>query len=387
MELVLDVLDAPAGALASAYSKTFGQAGGFIGRGETCDWILPDANRHVSSQHAQVSFRSGRFCLTDLSSNGIRLRDSGTRLKKGQARVIEEGQVFELGGFCIRAHLVKTPSTQDMPHPVSSAYESLIPDDAFLDCDPLRAFEKTSWSPDDPSRMHASPKVAEQASVEREHLIVPELVLPVTPAASRECMPPPAGPGFWDEFYAALGMPLDQLDLAGREALAIRVAGLLKQCVEGIQQSLHTRDELKTELRLSHKALAHVNPLELGEESFMALHRLLDNASKRIPASKVVAQAYRDLQAHQVALVAACRTVARTSLEAFSPLRLVQSFESPDRRFWPVTDGTRWRSFVHHHQRWSLDPQWSDVFLDGDFSQAYAQQMRLISTLDISLQG
>lgn len=387
MELVLEVLDASSGALAPSYSKTFRHAGGVIGRGEKCDWTLPDPKRHMSSRHAQVSYRNGQFCLTDLSSNGIRLRDSGIRLKKGQAQVIDDGQVFELGGFCVRARLVTARSTQDVLDAGSAPYESLIPDDAFLDGDPLRAFDKPSWSPDGMSHPLEFHVAAEHASVEREHLIVPELVLPGTPTVSRECVPPSPGPGFWSEFYAALGIEPDELDSSGHEAVAIRVAGLFKQCVEGVQQSLHTRDELKTELRLPGKEVMNSGLFSLSKDSSHALRVLLDSASQRASASKVVAQAYRDLQAHQVGLVAACRAAARSSLETFSPQRLIQNFEPQKPRFWPDTDGRRWRRFVHQHQRLSLDPQWNDVFLEGNFSQAYAQQIRLISALDISLPG
>src|ERR1700756_3276589 len=50
-----------------------------IGRGASCDWTLPDPSRQVSSRHAVVSYRDGRYFLADISSNGTRLAGSGAR--------------------------------------------------------------------------------------------------------------------------------------------------------------------------------------------------------------------------------------------------------------------------------------------------------------------
>lgn len=97
MELVFEMLNTKQFVPTELSSKTFKQAGGVIGRGEDCDWIIPDRKRHLSNHHAIVSYRDGVFFLTDTSSNGIQASDSGARLRKGEPQRIEHGSVYVLG--------------------------------------------------------------------------------------------------------------------------------------------------------------------------------------------------------------------------------------------------------------------------------------------------
>lgn len=142
MELVFDMVSAPQPLDGSAASKTFRLAGGIIGRAEGCDWVLPDRNRVVSGKHAMVTFDNGAFYLTDTSSNGIHLKDSGMPMVKGEPVRIEHGQVFCLGDYQIRARLRQDPSEFDSALPHSQSTGNIIPDDAFLDLDPLNALDQ-----------------------------------------------------------------------------------------------------------------------------------------------------------------------------------------------------------------------------------------------------
>ena len=85
MELVFELLNTKQFVPAQGCQKTFTQAGGVIGRGEDCEWIIADGTRHLSSHHALISYREGAFFLTDTSSNGVLERASGARLHKGQS--------------------------------------------------------------------------------------------------------------------------------------------------------------------------------------------------------------------------------------------------------------------------------------------------------------
>ncbi|WP_460103100.1 type VI secretion system-associated FHA domain protein [Pseudomonas sp. H1_D04] len=104
MQLVFEVCNAESGEPACV--KTFDGVGGVIGRGAGCDWVIPDASRLLSSHHGLVSYREGQYFLTDISSNGIGVSGSTERLGKGQARLISEGDVYQLGAVQIRARLM-----------------------------------------------------------------------------------------------------------------------------------------------------------------------------------------------------------------------------------------------------------------------------------------
>ncbi len=91
MELVLEMLSAKQFVPTELCSKTFGRNGGLIGRGGECDWAIPDRKRHLSKQHARVSYRNGAFYLTDTSSNGNRARISKSPSRKTLSRCGSRG--------------------------------------------------------------------------------------------------------------------------------------------------------------------------------------------------------------------------------------------------------------------------------------------------------
>ncbi len=396
MELVFDMVSAPQPLDGSAASKTFRLAGGIIGRAEGCDWVLPDRNRVVSGKHAMVTFDNGAFYLTDTSSNGIHLKDSGMPMVKGEPVRIEHGQVFCLGDYQIRARLRQDPSEFDSALPHSQSTGNIIPDDAFLDLDPLNALDQQeerqyrdelSWGL--PAESAEQPH--DYARIDMERLPVPELVPP--PAAPVEppvsTVEPALADTFWARYSQALGVSLDGLPDAQREALAIAAANLLRQCVSHLQQSLKTRSELKSELRLAQTTVqtAGNNPLKHAADSSEALTLMLRGKEPgQLSATQAVARGYRDLQAHQVALSAASRAALRGMLEHFSPEQLNLRFEREGKGLLN-TNGARWKAYTRFHQAIQAEEDWSKRLFARDFANAYEEQIRLIATLNMDTQG
>ncbi|AIS10266.1 MULTISPECIES: type VI secretion system-associated FHA domain protein TagH [Pseudomonas] len=397
MELVFEMLNTKQFVPTELSSKTFKQAGGVIGRGEDCDWIIPDRKRHLSNHHAIVSYRDGMFFLTDTSSNGIQASDSGARLRKGEPQRIEHGSVYVLGDFEIRARLVRDPATFDAEVGRPQAAGSIIPDDAFLDLDPLNALDQQErvYSEIDELTALNTPRQeprqrADYARIDMESLLVPELVAqPEAPVAVEPAPVERQREGFWEHFGAALGVDLKGLDHDAREALAIDAARLLKQSIGGLQQSLRTRSELKNELRLALTTAqgGSKNPLKFAVDASEALGILLQgNKPGQLPAEQAISRAFRDLQAHQVALLTASRAAVRGTLEHFSPQQLTLRFER-DNKPLLATSGSRWRAYNRYHQALRQDDDWSERLLARDFAQAYEEQIRLISTLHTEHQG
>lgn len=397
MELVFDVVGAQQFAPGLATSRSFRQAGGIIGRAEDCDWVIPDRKRILSGHHAEVSYRDGAFYLTDTSSNGIRLKDSGASLVKGQPQRIEHGSVYCLGDFEIRARLIRDPALFEgdigRPQPAGS----IIPDDAFLDLDPLLALEQQERvyaEVDDLSALIQPPKVQAQqrdyAQIDEENLPLPELVVPQpAPAPRRNPEPERLPPSFWEHFGEALGISLDDLAEEEREALALNAARLLRQSVGSLQQALRTRSELKNELRLALTTVqgAGSNPLKHGTDASETLGLLLrPGRPGQLPAEQAISRAYRDLQAHQVALLAASRAALKGLLGQLAPEQLVLRFER-ERKPLLATAGSRWRAYRRLHESLARDDDWSERLFARDFAKTYEEQVRLIATLDTDLQG
>jgi len=397
MELVFEMLNTKQFVPTELCQKTFKQAGGVIGRGDDCDWIIPDRKRHLSSHHALISYRDGAFYLTDTSSNGIQVSDSGARLRKGEAVRIEHGSLYVLGDFEIRARLIRDPAVFDVEVGRPQAAGSTIPDDAFLDLDPLKALDQQERVYSDIEELISSSTVihdtrqrADYARIDMESLMVPELVeAPVAPEPVAPKAVERQADGFWEQFGTALGVDLKHLDQDAKEALALNTARLLKQSISGLQQSLRTRSELKNELRLAQTLVqgSHKNPLKFAVDAGEALGILFQpNKPGQMPAGQAISRAFRDLQAHQVALLTASRAAVRGTLEHFSPQQLTLRFER-DNKPLLATAGSRWRAFGRYHQALRQDDDWSERLLARDFAQAYEEQIRLISTLNADHQG
>lgn len=390
MQLVLEVCDSAGGEPTS--NKTFDGVGGVIGRGAACDWIIADPRRLMSSHHALVSYRDGQYFLTDISSNGIGIIGSPERVCRGQVRLICEGDVYQLGSVSISARLIG---------PVRQAFVpgELIPDDLFLGPDPIHAMDREQRRSASSAQLDAlntalcdSTHTVGLGGVERDYLVVPQSAEPVgelsatQPAAAAST----ADDGFWLQFGAALGMPLDSLDTQGREALAISAAHLLRQCIEGLQQNLRTRDELTRDLNLSVICSAQNShhALRGSADSQAALAALLGAPEPgQLSAELAVAHACRDMQAHQLALIVACRATVRSALAAFAPGHLLLCFEREGKPSMFSFAGANWRAYQRHYQRLIEEEPLAEQLFRHDFCDAYNEQVRLVSTLHAAYLG
>lgn len=229
MELVFEQLIRQASAPAAPVSKIFTSDGGVIGRSERCDWRLEDETRHLSNEHAQVTSHNGVFFLTDISTNGTRVAASGAYLRKDEPWLVEDGSVYVMGELWIRATLKRKPDLTEEGANRETRSPVLIPDDAFLELDPLKLLDQQehSFGPmDELASLSEQPQPAQRADyapIHRERMLVPQL-------ASR-----PAD-DFWLRFGAALGLDLAALPAEHRENLAIKAAALLKCNVDGLKQ-------------------------------------------------------------------------------------------------------------------------------------------------------
>lgn len=381
MELVFEIVSALQSVPAVPSSKTFRQAGGVIGRHPNCDWVIHDPTHEVSKQHATISYRAGAYYLTDISTNGTQLMDDGAQLGKGAPHRIADGNVFRLATFLIRARLVESQARADH----ASAAPALIPDGAFLD--PLSAsglangvrLGEASEAPVQP---------ADHTRVEIGNLPLPVLVPESQPTAATPS-PQPAD-RFWQNFASELGLDLDELDENARQALALKTAHLLRQCIGGLQQSLRTRTELKNELRLALTTLQNAgdNPLKHCPDTDAALAALLHPRQPgQLSAGQAVKRAFRDLQAHQVALLGASRTAMRGALDHFAPERLTVRLKHDGHLPRLCGAAGRWRAYGRYYQRLRQDDEWSERLLARDFAQAYEEQVRLIESLHGNAQG
>jgi type VI secretion system protein ImpI len=391
MELEFEISKSHPVAPGDMRAKTFSMDGGVIGRADDCDWTVNSPQ--VSNHHAQVSFRDGEFFLTDLSANGSSTVDGSVPLAKGRPHRIRQGAGYFLADIEIRARLSGQLPLAGHEPGLPQPADSLKPlvENAVLD--PLEVLaNKPGSSSNELSRLirvAPAPSTADHAQIEREHLIVPTLICAEEPA-----LKPPAAElpseDFWSHLGHLLGVDMQGLSGTAREGLAITAAELLQQCVTGLQQSLRTCSELKSELGLpvTLSQISHKNPLQGIEDARGALSAMLQSAdAKQRPASTLVSQGFRELQAHQVAMLAASRAALNAALDQCAPQRMRLKFERDRPRRLFNTDGSRWRAYQRHHHALTQNDEWSERLLASDFATTYQEQVRLIATLHTEYQG
>jgi len=82
-------------------AATFTQKGGTIGRRSDCDWVLADPDGHISKQHCQIDFVSGRYRITDTSTNGVFLNNRSAPLGFGASAELQNGDRLFIGDYDI----------------------------------------------------------------------------------------------------------------------------------------------------------------------------------------------------------------------------------------------------------------------------------------------
>lgn len=175
-----------------------------IGRGPDNDWVLPDPERLVSSQHCVIQFRDGRYYLTDNSTNGVELVHAGIRLRRGNSEPLMDGEVIRIGDYEIQARVDAGFSLGDGGQPQAQSFEALMANQASASSSPIApapaAFLQGASSHDTlPDLFDFLGPSSVPAASQADHLPAQQHDFrpptPVAPPAPAEAALAPAGPG------------------------------------------------------------------------------------------------------------------------------------------------------------------------------------------------
>jgi len=127
----MTIIEFPENCTVKESSKTFGEQGGTIGRGEENYWVLSDPDCYLSSCHSQISFENGAYLLTDISTNGTFLNGSREPMGNGNKVQLQDGDEVELSDYKFKINLWESKS-----EPLDTSYS----DEPSLDAlDPFAA--------------------------------------------------------------------------------------------------------------------------------------------------------------------------------------------------------------------------------------------------------
>jgi type VI secretion system FHA domain protein len=188
----------------------------------------------------------------------------------------------------------------------------------------------------------------------------------------------PAAPAASDDVAAALaqglGLPRDQLPVL-TPALAGLIGELLRDAVAGTVDMLLARATLKREVQAAATMIAtrDNNPLKFSPNVDVALRHLLQPAVSGFLAPRAAMRdAFDDLRAHQVGLVAGIQGASSRVLRRLDPERMAERLRAPslvDRALPMARKAALWERFVDEYDRLGQDA-------DEAFQAAFAQAFR-----------
>jgi FHA domain-containing protein len=337
----------------------FGAAGGDIGRSAECTLALPDPERHISRRHAVVTLRHGRYVLQSLSAN-VALVLEGVTLAPGDEAPLAAGMRITIGAYTLHVLDEPEPLVATRPPAVAAAP-----------------------APDPPA---PPPAAAALAPADNEPAEV-DFVVGDTGEMARSALAAQA------DWARALQQGLGVATGGLTPEHAQRAGELLRAMTQGALELLTARMVAKRELGAAATQLRtrENNPLKFSPDVDAALAHLLGPAERGFLAPQAaVTEAFDDLRAHQVALLAGMRAALDTVLSRFDPHALEQRL-APGGALENLIPANRrarlWSAYGEEYARIVSEIEDDfDTLLGRAFLKAYQAQLQALE-LDRKLGG
>jgi len=291
----------------------FDAAGGDIGRSAECTLSLPDPERHISRRHAVVVHKQGRYLLQSLSAN-VALSLDGVAMRPGDERPLAPGMRIELGAYTLQ--VLDAPEPLSMPRQPAAMPAPATPAPTPMPAPPRPAPPRAA-----PAPAPVPPASAPVASYNERAEV--DFVVGDTGALARGALPAPTVEDWARALQQGLGVATGAL----RPEHAQRVGQLLRAMTRGTLELLTARLVAKRELGAAATQLRarENNPLKFSPDVDAALAHLLGPSEPGfLEPRAAVDEAFDDLRAHQVALLAGMRAALDTVMSRFDPEALEQ---------------------------------------------------------------
>jgi len=132
-------------------------------------------------------------------------------------------------------------------------------------------------------------------------------------------------------FLAGAGISKKDVECSSDIELMQKVGHLTRIATDGLMTAMRARATIKSNFRVSKTTIAPIenNPIKFLVTTDDALKTLLsDDRKGYMPAIESYAEAFKDLQTHQMALMSGLQATIKAVVSQFNPHRLEQEFDS-----------------------------------------------------------
>lgn len=287
MSLVLTTLRVPPGAALQRYEIVRNSVS--VGRGQECDWVLPDVDRTLSKIHCLLLKQGGRWFITDISSNGTWI--NGELLDPGLPRPIHHGERLILGEYEIEIWIQEHTDTDTGP----------LIDDRTSHLAPRLVGEPPLEPKQEGGAPHHAKGTTSDFQASEENLAAAFMMI-LTGAGIRGIPPSPAS-----EALRELGRTFHAVVAELRHEVGMVTAATKLQGDQTVRKNEGS------------------NPLRTALTDDDALSMLLGvDHTKSMRASQAIIEALHDLQRHNLAVTRATRLAVEEILAYMAPDRILQ---------------------------------------------------------------
>jgi type VI secretion system FHA domain protein len=394
MLLALSVISSQSASLGPTAYKVFDERGGSIGRLDSNDWTLPDAEKFVSSRHAAVRFSGDAFYLEDTSTNGTFVNVLERPIPKEEPTRLHDGDRIRIGNYDILVQLIDNRGPA--PSPTQTAPQTAHPTQSSV----LTEIMMTASPP-----AHVAPATHPTdsgATISTGPLSFRSPAPPATPAthtANGSAAPYSSSPAYSQSAAPSYptgpmhGGPQDMLVALGLDPSRVspniyqQLGHILRTVVHGLINVLQSRMEVKSNFRMPVTSIRPVenNPLKFSLNTEDALHNLF---VKRNPGYLAPIEAFeegfQDIAFHQMAMLAGVRAAFNAMLAKFHPDHLEVVYERKLRRTTFFQLGNRFRYWGMYRAQFediekNMEAHFQLLFGE-EFARAYSEQLQKLTS-------
>lgn len=193
----------------------------------------------------------------------------------------------------------------------------------------------------------------------------------------------PQGAALKKALAEGCGLPSDTMPEITPELMQ-HLGTILKALSDGTVRLMHSRSMTKHEMRANVTIIASAgnNPIKFAPDGAAALQQMLGKRFNGfMPPIEAIEDAFDDLSAHQLGLLAGARSAALELFEKLSPDQTVANHETPGmlEGLLPfIKDATLWRQHKRRYKKFADDKEGFANLIEKSFVKSYEDEIERI---------